>query len=591
MKYDFTSIMDRHNKDAIAVDGLGSMPGFTPSKPKEGFDIIPMWVADMNFPTVPTITEAIIERAKHPAFGYFQATDEYYNSIIRWHEKRNGVVGLTKDCIGYENGVLGGVISALTSFAAPGDAVLVHSPTYIGFTMSISNNGYKIVHSPLVKDENGVWRMDYEDMDMKLKMENIHVAIFCSPHNPCGRVWERWELEKAMEVYKANDCIVISDEIWSDIILEGYQHIPTQMISEDAKNRTIALYAPSKTFNLAGLVGSYHIIYNKYLRDRVVAKSTKPHYNDMNVLSMHALIGAYKQEGYEWVDELKEVITKNVEYAYHYIQTHFKGVEVSKPEGTYMLFLDCTKWCEEHNKSIEDLQQAGWDIGVAWQDGKMFHGPCSIRMNLALPLSRVQEAFERLDKYVFNGGFAEERAYDRKLEVGEVMPNFSFNTPFEQGVTLEENVKKASKTAIVFLRYYGCTLCQMDIHEFAKQYQKIVEQGGQLFIVLQSTPELLRSQIKKEDLPFEIICDPNQELYKSFGIKPAEDMMSMVDGKAYAKVTEATKLGYTHGEYEGNERQLPATFLLDRECTLLYAHYGKTIADIPSIEEISNRMK
>ncbi|MFR4725653.1 MAG: aminotransferase class I/II-fold pyridoxal phosphate-dependent enzyme [Faecalibacterium sp.] len=143
MKYDFTSIMDRHGKDATAIDGLGSMPGFTPDLPKEGYDAIPMWVADMNFPTVPTIPKAIIERAKHPAYGYFQPTDEYFDSIIKWHETRNDVKGLTKECIGYENGVLGGVVSALTCYAAPGDAVLLHSPTYIGFTMCIENNGYR----------------------------------------------------------------------------------------------------------------------------------------------------------------------------------------------------------------------------------------------------------------------------------------------------------------------------------------------------------------------------------------------------------------------------------------------------------------
>ena len=118
-----------------------------------------------------------------------------------------------------------------------------------------------------------MWRMDFEDMDAKIKANHIQVAIFCSPHNPCGRVWERWELEKAMEVYRANDCLVISDEIWSDIILNGHKHIPTQSVSEDARSRTVALYAPSKTFNLAGLVGSYHIIYNPYLRDRVRAKN------------------------------------------------------------------------------------------------------------------------------------------------------------------------------------------------------------------------------------------------------------------------------------------------------------------------------
>ena len=402
MKYDFTSIMDRRGKDAIAVDGLGTSPGFTPDAPKPGFDAIPMWVADMNFPTVPTIQQAILERVQHPAFGYFQPTPAYYDAICRWQQVRNGVSGLSAADIGYENGVLGGVISALTAFAAPGDGVLLHSPTYIGFTNCVTNNGYRIVHSPLVRDEAGVWRMDYEDMDAKLKANKIHVAIFCSPHNPCGRVWERREIEKAMEVYRANDCLVISDEIWSDILLNGHRHIPTQSVSEDARNRTVALYAPSKTFNLAGLVGSYHIIYNPYLRDRVTAKSSKSHYNEMNVLSMHALIGAYRPEGEEWVDELCEVLSGNINFACDYIAARFPGVQVSKPQGTYMLFLDCTQWCDRHGKTIDWVEKAGWDVGVAWQDGRMFHGPCALRMNLALPLSRVQEAFDRLDRYVFN---------------------------------------------------------------------------------------------------------------------------------------------------------------------------------------------
>ena len=400
MKYDFTSILDRSGMDAIAVDMVGQ-GGFAPLGPKEGFDVIPMWVADMNFPTVPTIQEAIIRRAQHPAFGYFQPTAEYYDSIIRWQEDRNGVTGLTADCIGYENGVLGGVMSALACLAAPGDPVLVHSPTYIGFTGLLNNNGYKIVHSPLKLDESGVWRMDYEDMDAKLKEHHIHAAIFCSPHNPCGRVWERWELEKAMEVYQANHCTVISDEIWSDLILEGHKHIPTQMVNDWARENVAAFYAPSKTFNLAGLVGSYHIIYNQALRDRVVARSSKCHYNDMNVLSMHALIGAYRLEGREWVDELNQVLTQNVRYGVEYIRTHWPEIQVSMPQGTYMLFLDCTKWCESHGMTIQQLEKAGWDVGVAWQDGCMFQHPCAIRMNLALPFSRVEEAFRRLEEYVF----------------------------------------------------------------------------------------------------------------------------------------------------------------------------------------------
>ena len=403
MKYDFTSIMERHGKDAIAVDGLGTMPGFAPDPPKEGFDIIPMWVADMNFPTVPTVQEAMADRIGHPAFGYFSPSDDYFNAIIRWQERRNGVRDLEKKHIGYENGVLGGLLSALNVFCSKGDHVLLNSPTYIGFTKSLANNGYRAVHSPLYLDEENVWRMDYEDMEKKIVEYKIHAAVFCSPYNPVGRVWTRDEIERAMEIFKRHNVFVVSDEIWSDIITLGHKHIPTQSVSEDARQRTVALYAPSKTFNLAGLVGSYHIIYNDWIRDRVEKESSLSHYNEMNVLSMHALIGAYRPEGYEWVDELCATITGNIDYAADYIETHFEGVKVSRPEGTYMLFIDVEEWCRKHGKTLEEVEKAGWDVGVAWQDGKMFFGPWSIRMNLALPLSRVKEAFERLRRYVFQG--------------------------------------------------------------------------------------------------------------------------------------------------------------------------------------------
>lgn len=398
MTYDFTTIMDRRGKDSIAADKIP----YENYQVKEGFSRIPMWVADMNFATAPSVVQAMAKRLEHPAFGYFPPSDEYYDAIIRWHRERKGVTDLTADCIGYENGVLGALVSAVNSLCAPGDHILLHSPTYVGFTGSLENNGNRLVLSPLVKDSQGVWRMDYEDMDRKLKQYSIHVAIFCTPHNPCGRVWERWEIEKAMEIYAANNCYVISDEIWSDLILAGHQHIPTQSISEDAKQRTVALYAPTKTFNLAGLLGSYHVIYNPWLRDRVRAVGSKPHYNSMNVLSMHALIGAYSDEGMAWTDELCTVLSENADFAYNYILEHFKGVRLAKPQGTYMLYLDCTDWCKTHGKTIDDVQKAGVEVGVIWQDGRPFHHPCSIRMNLALPHSLVVEAFDRLDKYVFN---------------------------------------------------------------------------------------------------------------------------------------------------------------------------------------------
>ena len=397
MKYDFTSVIDRTGKDSIAWENI-PVPN---AEIAEGFDRIPMWVADMNFQTAPSVCEAITKRLEHQVFGYFDPSEEYYNSIINWQKVRNGVEGLTKEAIGYENGVLGGVVAALQAFSAPGEAILVHSPTYTGFTSVLNNNGRRAVHTELKRDAEGIWRMDYEDMEAKIRKYHIHAAIMCSPHNPTGRVWEQWELEKAMAVYEQYAVTVISDEIWSDILLDGQKHIPTQQVNDYAREHTVALYAPSKTFNLAGLIGSYHIIYNETLRDRVEARGSKSHYNEMNVLSMHALIGAYKQEGYEWVDELCQVLTENVRFACDYIAAHFKGVTVSKPQGTYMLFLDCTQWCEDHGQSMDELLQAGWNVGVGWQDGRPFYGEHHIRMNLALPKCRVTEAFERLDRYVF----------------------------------------------------------------------------------------------------------------------------------------------------------------------------------------------
>lgn len=401
MKYDFTSIIDRHGKDATAVDAIGKrIWGNEPALPKEGFDSIPMWVADMNFATAPAVTKALQERISHPLYGYFAHRPEYTQSIIRWQENHHKVTGLTAEAIGYENGVHGCVTSCVQTLSQPGEPVFLHAPYYVGFSADIEYIGRVPVRSELKKDENGVYRMDFEDMDAKLKASNCHLAIMCSPHNPAGRVWERWELEKAMEVFEKNEVIVISDEIWADVTYTGHQHIPTQMVNEWAKQHTIGIYAPSKTFNLAGLIGSYHIIYNKYLRDRVNFHAASTHYNDQNVLSMHALIGAYSDEGAEWTEELKQVLEQNCRYVSKYLNS-IDGISATEPEGTYMIFADCTNYCERKGITLDQLLQAGWDVGVGWQDGRFFGGPCHIRLNVASPFSRMKEACDRLAKYVF----------------------------------------------------------------------------------------------------------------------------------------------------------------------------------------------
>lgn len=399
MKFDFTTVLDRRGHDAMAIDALGKFAS-VPGAPKEGFDAIPLWVADMTFPTAPSIVDAIVSRAQHPAFGYYLAPDAYYQAIMNWHRTRHGVEGLTRHDIGYQNGVLGGLVSALEAFTSPGDFVLLNSPTYIGFTGHVEAAGRRIALSPLVRDAEGTWRMDLEDMERVIRRNHIHFAIFCAPHNPTGRVWTREELQAADELFARTHCVVFCDEIWSDLLLDGHEHVPFQSVNEDARMRTIALYAPSKTFNLAGLIGSYDITYNPYLRERLHAAGDRTAYNNQNVLSMHALTGAYGGEGAAWVDELVQVLSHNMHLACDFFDG-VGGVDFARPEGTYMLFLDFSQWLEANGKNLDELLRAGWDVGVAWQDGRPFHGEHAIRMNLALPTARLEEALRRLRDYVF----------------------------------------------------------------------------------------------------------------------------------------------------------------------------------------------
>lgn len=200
MKYDFTSIMDRHGMDAVSVDGLGAIPGMTPDPPKDGFDAIPLWIAGMNFPTAPAVQEAIMARVKHPAFGYFFPSPQYFSAIINWQERRNGVKSLVPDNIGYENGVIGGIVSALNVFCCKGDKVLLHSPTYTGFTWGLEANGYGIVHSPLVQDKDGVWTLPiWSERLHRIRSMPPYSVLRSIPAAACGlgRSWNRsWRCSK-----------------------------------------------------------------------------------------------------------------------------------------------------------------------------------------------------------------------------------------------------------------------------------------------------------------------------------------------------------------------------------------------------------
>ena len=397
MNFDFETMVDRKGHDALSVDWLGSGKGYAPGAPLPGIDPIPMWIADMNYPTAPCILRSIIARAEHPAFGYFDVSQAYYDAIKFWYQKRHGVEGIEEEHIDYHNGVLGGVASALYAFTEPGERILVHSPTYVGFKNTLATCKRVPEYSPLIRDEHGVWRMDFEDMARRIEQHDIKVAIFCSPHNPSGRTWERWELEQAAQVYASHGVMVIADEIWADFTLRGTTLIPFHTVSEDARTTSITLSSVSKTFNLAGLQGSYSLVFNEQLRERFCEQAASSCYNEQNVLSMHALIGAYTEEGSAWVDQMCRTVQGNLDLLCDFID-NTEGLEAYRPEATYVVFIDCTEWCQAHNKSLDQLEHELWDAGVAIQDGRMFNGPCHLRANVALPTAKVEEAIRRMER-------------------------------------------------------------------------------------------------------------------------------------------------------------------------------------------------
>ena len=360
-----------------------------------------MWVADMDFRTPDCIVDAMAKRLEHHAFGYFRMPQAYFDGIAKWQKERYGVDGVTADQVDYQNGVLGGVSSFIEAYSLPGDWLLLNDTCYTGFQSTVANRGRNIVYSPVKETADG-WALDIEDMEKKIIEKKPPIMIFCNPHNPTGHVWTKEEMIAVVELCDKYGMLILSDEIWADFQTGGHKHVPLHTCCPRAKEIVYSMYAPSKTFNLAGLVGSYHVIFNKYLRERMDKVASLSHYNSINVMSMHALVGAYSETGREWVDGLLEVLSSNVNYAYDYICKNFKGVKLAKPEGTYMLYLDCEEWCKEHNMSMDDLLKAGVAVGVIWQDGRPFNRPFAIRLNLAVPHARVIDAMDRLDKYVFN---------------------------------------------------------------------------------------------------------------------------------------------------------------------------------------------
>lgn len=357
-----------------------------PDKP-----LSPMWIADMDFATPDCVLNSVRERLEHPVFGYCPADPLFAQAIIQWAKLRHGVTDLEPQFIRCQNSALGGVVAALQTLLQPGDPVLVHLPNYNGFTKAIADAGCRLVGSPLVRDENGVFRMDLEDMEQRIRAEQIKCLIFCSPHNPTGRVWTREEIEQVCALCERLGVFIISDEVWADFVYAPARHIFTTQVSAYAHEHTITLNGASKTFNLAGLRTSYSIVYNEELRQKYHMASARSHCNSPNTLSVAALIGAYTG-GAEYVEELVSYIRKNMELVHDFICREVPSVRSDLPQGTYTMWLDFTG---TGRSEAENTARMGRE-GLVISPGSDYHGEGWFRMNVACPRSQVEQALRAL---------------------------------------------------------------------------------------------------------------------------------------------------------------------------------------------------
>lgn len=360
---------------------------------KHGRDrLLPMWVADMDFRCPPAVIEALTERVAHGIFGYAMPSDSYYEAVIDWMARRYGVV-VEREWLVLTPGVVPALNMLVETLIAPGDKVLVQRPVYYPFFAAIENNGGEIVSNTLVL-ENGRYTIDFDDLAAKAADPAVKMAILCSPHNPVGRVWTREELTRFGEICLANDVLVISDEIHCDLIYDGVAFTSFAAINETFAQKSIICTAPSKTFNMAGLKTSNIIIQDKEIRAKFNKTLTRHGLMGGNALGIVATEAAYTH-GEAWLAEVMAYIEANYHFLVAYLAEHLPQLEVIRPEGTYLVWVDCRKL------GLDPAARRQLLLGEAkvfLDNGEMFgpEGEGFERFNLACPRSILAEALERI---------------------------------------------------------------------------------------------------------------------------------------------------------------------------------------------------
>ena len=384
MKYDFDQIIDRRGTSCLKYD-------FAVERGKRE-DVLPLWVADMDFRVAEPILKRLHACVDHGIFGYSEAKDDYFQAVAGWYRehfdwevKRNWLVKTP--------GVVFAIAAAVRAFTEKGDGVLLQQPVYYPFSEAIRDNGRELVNSPL-KLVNGHYEMDFDDLERKIVEHKVTLFLLCSPHNPVGRVWTEEELRRIGDICVKYGVIVVSDEIHSDFVWKGHKHTIFASLSEKYADISVTCTAPSKTFNLAGLQTSNIFIPNRELRHRFRKAVDQAGYSQLNTMGLVACRAAY-EEGGEWLEQLKGYLQENLVFARDYIANNLPGIHLIEPEGTYLIWLDLRELGlteAEREDLIVNKAKLWLDRGAIFgEDGEGFE-----RINIACPRATLQEAFDRL---------------------------------------------------------------------------------------------------------------------------------------------------------------------------------------------------
>ena len=383
MKYNFDEIIPRRNTNSVKWDEAAQD------------DIIPLWVADMDFRVLPQITEALRQRVDHGVFGYTHVPDSYYESVIRWFKDQHELQGVKPSDIIYTSGVVPAISAIVRGLTLPGDKVLVQTPVYNCFFSSIRNQGCLVEENHLVY-KNNTYVVDWDDFERKCADSRVRIFLLCNPHNPAGRVWKKEELQRMGEICQKHDVFVISDEIHCELVMPGNEYTPFASLSDDFLKNSATCVAPTKAFNIAGLQIANIIVKDRNKRERIDRAINIHEVCDVNPFGVIATEAAYTEEGAEWLRQLNTYLFANYRFLCDFFSKHFPSLEVVKLEGTYLVWVDCSSLGKSSTEIVNNLYRHG----VWMNDGVMYgeNQGAFIRINIACPRKILEEGLLRMEK-------------------------------------------------------------------------------------------------------------------------------------------------------------------------------------------------